>query len=259
MSLRLHEVLRPTQLFDSGDWHEALVNGVLEGSKKPDRVTLFLPSGNGLRHQSLQAAVDRLGLKINHVKRIAGPPVEEGATPLDRAQHKILHGLQDSLRQGYFDRHPADLLLLVAADSRNLYGGKYRDKANGDFPLWHGQYQSDWLNVASGKKAIDETGYAGAAVLGNRMVYADLVDRITVTPKSRSVVLREFEPARFELAMGNAHGLNSRKLIQSGDLHVARITGDVLFGRDALERVYGGSQRHFEQLLTSLMLQVNIR
>lgn len=244
----------PKQVFDSGKWHQRLFHPDTALRVSPNRVTLFLPSGNGQRHKSLLEAVYGSGIKMDRVKRIAGPTEEIGDTPLARAWHKISFAVKDFTDQGYWERHPHDLTFLVAVDSRDKGAdGKFIDKPQ-TLDEWQYKFYEDWLKVVAGERVYsDVSGYAALAILGNMAFGFEYCDGVRLSPKSREIVAREFaSPDFFEHRRGNAHGLNTGELIRNGDATVTNISGQVILGKKAVERTYGASVALFTNLLGSL-------
>lgn len=182
------------------------------------------------------------------LKNISGPKVEEGATAVERATHKNLYAARSLYTDGYFDRHPDSLVLLVAADSRNRYQGDYRDK-----PRSIDEFMQDGEELAkvagAESRLIDETGYSVLVINGARMHVATTRDCVESHPLGRHIIESVFQPDNYWRYRAFAQGFPSALMVQSDHLRVISCSGSVICGQAAIDRTMGASRVHFETLI----------
>jgi|GEM_PF-2116022 len=232
-------------MLDSGRWHENLT--------RPDRITVFFPTGSDWREQATREALWDIGLTAT-VRKVNGPYEEKGDTSVARAVDKAWHVADVLGADGYLTRHPADLTIILSADSRNAVGPQkgLRDKPRNPDELM--RFGEEWERIALGElTATDISGYAALVIYGNSVSLATLVDRVRMFPHSREVIQQVFRRKdTFDKQKNYAHGLGYKQ-IEEGGMTIVGTRGEILLGNEAINRVMGASQVHLQALITSAL------
>ncbi len=242
----------PIRLVDSGLYHHDL----LSGNRLADRTTIYIPSTSHTRISMLKDVIKQIGIP-SIVKPVRGPEPEYGDTAVLRAMNKGLFALGDFIEQGYFERHPAEQLLIVAADSRNRIQNNigdwvYRDKPT-SFDEWRAMGE-EWERAVMGDHIFEETGYAVIRILGNVLTIHTMTEVVQLIPHSRQAIQGFFDSIyAYETGKVNAHGCDTSELIQDNKLSVVSLEGIALIKPLAINAVKGASAEHLRKLVITAL------
>lgn len=238
----------PSGVFVARNWESALPPRE-EGFN--GKIAVFLVSTSDYRTNALRMALDRLGLSDVRPLIVPGPPVESGDTSIDRAVHKVVTAAMTADHDGYFRRHPNQLTLFLAADSRTYVNGQAKDKPQSEEMF--GMHAEDWERALHGEhRLIERSGYA-ALSLNGKATLMTLEDVMTHVPYRRSFIRETFELSRFSDQRKYAHSVNSPEAILGGHVESRLLNGEILLPEVAAHRAMGASVDHMEQLISSLM------
>lgn len=215
-------------------------------------LSVFLVSTSAYRTRGLTEALVATGLADLSPHVIGGPEVEEGDSSVDRAVHKVVSAAMTAEGDGYFRRHPHELTVFIAADSRNYVDGAPRDKPADETSF--AMHAEDWERALIGEKDIlERTGYAALAVNGTAKLVT-IEDVLSQHPFRRSFFRQTFALSRFSDQRKFAHSVGSPAAISGGHMAVRDVAGEILLNEEvAIRRVMGASERHFASLLSAVL------
>lgn len=212
-------------------------------------VLVILASTAKHRLDAVVKAAESVGIS-RHPIATNGVDVEKGPTPHHCAAEKVDAVAARLMLDGYFDRNPDRLHMIIGIDVLNTDGTQYYGK-----PAHVDQFASfaeHWERAALGEvRIVSESSYILVAACRGRVQHYAITDRVGLDPKNRRIVQMAFQPPELRIAdaANIAHGFPTAWGIRHGELCVTDLRGNQRVGDEAVDRAIGASPEHATLLL----------